>query len=487
MFKAVGLRTHAWNTAIRSILLLSGFPVLLTLMGYAIALFIVSGRAPSVQVGLVEAARLLPVIVPAALALACVWFAIAFLAHNKILDVVTGAKRVTDPREEPRLWHLTEELCISRGMTLPRLAVIETPQRNAFASGLTKQTAGVTVTRGLMDSLDDRELRAVIAHELAHIRNGDARLGVIAAVFVGVITLVTDRVWNVLRFMRFSTGSSRSSSRSSNSNSGGGAMIVLILIGIAIAVAAHVLALVLRMALSRNREYLADAGAVEMTGDADGMIAALRKVEQRAALPQVPEQVRALFLHDSALSGAAGWFATHPPMDKRVGALVEYAGGHDPGPLPPLILDEGGGEAAPLWQDAQPGAAFAGDAPSAAPWSQPAAQGAAPWGGGPAAPPAPDAPGAASPWGAAPAPASASPWGERPAEAPAAAPAAAAPGPAPVLGGPPRSRAQERRDAMAAFVRTGNAAYMDHLARREAARREGKDPDLAAPAPPRSN
>jgi heat shock protein HtpX len=483
MFKAVGLRTHAWNTAIRSILLLAGFPVLLTLMGYAIALFIVSGRAPSVQVGLVEAARLLPVIVPAALALACVWFAIAFLAHNKILDVVTGAKRVTDPREEPRLWHLTEELCISRGMTLPRLAVIETPQRNAFASGLTKETAGVTVTRGLMDALDDRELRAVIAHELAHIRNGDARLGVIAAVFVGVITLVTDRVWNVLRFMRFSTGSSRSSSRSSNSNSsGGGAMVVLILIGIAIAVVAHVLALVLRMALSRNREYLADASAVEMTSDADAMIAALRKVEQRAALPQVPEQVRALFLHDSALSGAAGWFATHPPMDKRVGALVEFAGGHDPGPLPPLILDEGGAEAAPLWQDGQAGAAFAGDAPAAAPWSQPAAPGASPWGGAPAAPPAPDA---ASPWGAAPVPAPVSPWGDRPAEA--AAPTASVPAPPPPAPGPLRSRAQERRDAMAAFVRTGNAAYMDHLARREAARREGKDPDLAAPPPPRSN
>lgn len=479
MFQAVGLRTHAWNTAIRSILLLAGFPVLLVAMGYAIALFLVAGSAPTVQKGLYQAAHLLPVIIPAALAIACAWFAIAFLAQNRILDIVTGARRVTDPREEPRLWHITEELCISRGMTLPRLAVIETPQRNAFASGLTKGTAGVTVTRGLMDALDDRELRAVIGHELAHIRNGDARLGVIAAVFVGVITLVTDRVWNVLRFARFTSGSSRSSSRSSSSSSsrdgGGGAAIVLILIGIAIAIAAHVLALVLRMALSRNREYLADAGAVELTQDADAMISALRKVEQRASMPQVPEQVRAMFLHDSALSNAAaGWFATHPPIEKRIEALVKFAGGHDPGPLPALAPDSPEAEAPPLWQDAPAGAAFAGDAAAPSPWgggpAAPAAGGgeAGPWGDAPM-----PAPPAASPWGAAPAPASPapSPWG--------AAPHATAPA--------PRSRMQERADAMAAFARTGDALYMDNFARREAARRAGQDPDLAAPPPPPRN
>jgi len=438
MLPATGLRTHAWNTAIRSVLLLAGFPLLLTMMGYAIALFIVSGQARTVEEGLVEAARLLPVIVPAALALALVWFAIAFLAHNRILDAITGAKRVTDPRQEPRFWKLTEELCISRGMTLPRLAVIETPQRNAFASGLTRETAGVTVTRGLMDALDDRELRAVIAHELAHIRNGDARLGVIAAVFVGVITLVTDRVWNILRFARFRTGSgtgggrsSRSSSSSSSSsrgNGGGGAMLALILIGIVIAVLAHVLALVLRMALSRNREYLADAGAVEMTGDADAMIGALRKVEQRAAMPAIPEQVRALFLHDAALSGAAGWFATHPPIGKRVETLVRFAGGHDPGPLPALAEETA--EAAPL------------------PWSEEAPAGASGFAGGP--------------------------WSG----------SAGTAASAPILAAP-RSPMQERLDAMAAFARTGNALYMDNLHKRTAARRAGRDPDEAAPAPPR--
>jgi heat shock protein HtpX len=339
MLPATGLRTHAWNTALRSLLLLAGFPLLLGMMGYALALLLVAGEAPTVEEGLRRAAHLLPSIVPLALLVAALWFAIAWFSHNRILDLVTGAKRVSDPREEPRLWKLTEALCISRGMTMPRLAVIETPGRNAFASGLTPKKAGVTVTRGLMEALDDRELSAVIGHELAHIRNGDARLGVIAAVFVGVITLVTDSVWRGLRVMRFTRvgGRSRSSS-SSSSNRGGGGLVVVALIAIAvlIAVLAHLLALVLRMALSRNREYLADAGAVDLTQDPDAMISALRKVEQQPGLGEVPEQVRALFLHDAKLSRAIGWFATHPPVEARVAALVRYAGGHDPGRLPAL-------------------------------------------------------------------------------------------------------------------------------------------------------
>jgi len=260
MLPATGLRTHAWNTALRSILLLAGFPFLLVMMGYAVALFVVAGEAKTVTHGLYLAAGLLPVVIPIALVVAGLWFAIAWVSHNKLLDLVTGAHRIADRAEEKRLWDLTETLCISRGMTMPRLAVIETKARNAFASGLTPRQAGVTVTRGLMEALDDRELSAVIAHELTHIRNGDARLGVIAAVFVGVITLITDLVWRGVRLRRLGRLTMRGSGRSGGSNRGGGAAVVLALIAIAvvIAVLAHLLALVLRMALSRNREYLAD-------------------------------------------------------------------------------------------------------------------------------------------------------------------------------------------------------------------------------------
>ena len=121
-------------------------------------------------------------------------------------------------------------------------------------------------------------------------------------------------------------------------------MLALVAIAILIAILAHLLAVVLRMALSRNREVLADAGAVEMTQDADAMIAALRKVEQRPDLPGVPEQVRALFLHDRALARGPRWFATHPPIEERIALLVRYAGGHDPGKLPDLPDDAEDGE-----------------------------------------------------------------------------------------------------------------------------------------------
>ncbi len=432
--QATGLRTHGWNTALRSILLLAGFPFLLVAMGYAIALFLVAWDAPSIAKGLAQAWRLLPTIIPLALVVAAIWFAIAWKANLRILEIASGAKRVQDPRDEPRLWRLAEELCITRGMTLPRLSVIETPSRNAFAAGLTPDRSMVAVTRGLMDALDDRELSAVLAHELAHIRNGDARLGVIATVFCGVITLVTDGAWNILKAMRHvrlgsGRSSSSSSSRSSSNSGGAGVVVALILIAIVIAVLAHVLAIVLRMALSRNREYLADAGAVEMTQDADAMISALRKVAQRPQLPDVAEQVRALFLHDRALSRNVGWFATHPPIERRIEALVRYAGGHDPGPLPEIEDDP-----APAEDSPDPDATMA-------PWKPEHANAFA---------------GGASPWTA-------------PAEA--------------AL--PPRSDQQERLDAMAAFARTLDPAIMKNQAKREEARREGRNPDEAAPPPPR--
>jgi len=374
MLPATGLRTHAWNTALRSLLLLAGFPFLLAMMGYAVALFVVAGDAKNVMHGLYLAAGLLPVVIPIALVVAGIWFAIAWLAHNRLLDLVTGAHRIADRTQEPRLWDLTETLCITRGMTMPRLAVIETTARNAFASGLTPRRGAVTVTRGLMEALDDRELSAVLAHELAHIRNGDARLGVIAAVFVGVITLITDLVWQGMKFRRLGRIAGRGSrSGRSNSRGGGGVVLALIAIAVVIAVLAHLLALVLRMALSRNREYLADASAVDMTGDPDAMIAALRKVEQSPPMERVPDQVRALFLHDSALSKAAvGWFATHPPMEERIAALVRYAGGHDPGKLPELPAETPAAEAAPWTDPVSDPEATAASAPPSPAWSRPA-------------------------------------------------------------------------------------------------------------------
>lgn len=384
--QAFGLRTHAWNTAWRSMLLLAGFPLLLAVMALGLGLIFGSeqrdlGRA------FANALRNLPGVYVMAWGAAIIWFAIAWAAHNAILDWATGAHPVTRA-EEPRLWNLLENLCISRGMRMPRLAIIETEAMNAYAAGLSRETGSVTVTRGLMNALDDRELAAVLAHELSHIRNGDARLGLIAAVFVGIISLGFDMMTRTRRVARHDRRTSNDDGggwrvRTDSRNSGWAALIGVLLIALAWG-----LATVLRMALSRNREFLADAGAVELTSDPDAMITALRKVEGHADMPEVSPQVRALFLEDASDHALSSLMATHPPIGDRVAALVKFAGGRDPGPIerPAPVAAEG---ETPPWaqQDASdetvriaPGAAAA----PAAPWWQGPAHGtgggASPWG-----------------------------------------------------------------------------------------------------------
>jgi heat shock protein HtpX len=322
MTPTFGLRTHIWNTGLRSVLLLAGFPVLLVLITWAVTLLVVAAEAPRFLDGLRQSVALLPFAVPVALLVTAAWFAVAWFAHQRIIDLLAGARPV-DRAGEKTLFDTMEELSISRGLRTPRLAVIETPARNAFASGLTRDGGAVTVTRGLLEALDRRELRAVLAHELTHIRNGDARLGVVAAVFAGVISLLGEMIWRGIGRGR------RSSSSSSRKGKGGGG--ALILVALAVAAVAWALAIALRMALSRNREYLADAGAVELTADPDAMISALRKIAGRSEIEGLNGQIRALLLHDGANSLGPDWFATHPALEDRIAALIRHGGGREAG------------------------------------------------------------------------------------------------------------------------------------------------------------
>lgn len=344
---AVGLRTHVWNSLWRSALLLAGFPVLLLLLGFALALLLAAGDAPDLFAGFRRALALMPAVVPVVLAVTAIWFAIAWAANQRILDGLTGARRVTR-REEPLLWNLTETLCISRGLGMPRLAVIEAPERNAFASGLSRRTGAITVTRGLIEGLEAGELRAVLAHELTHIRNGDARLAVIAAVFAGVISLPGEMLVRGGRWIRI--GGRRGAGGGSSSGSGrrreDGAAALMVVIALVVMVLAYLLAIGLRFALSRNREFIADAGAVELTQDPDAMIAALRKVSGHSAMPRLPSQVQAMLLDSPEETLGNAWLATHPPLEERIAALVRFAGGRDPGPAPAPP----GAAATPWWR-----------------------------------------------------------------------------------------------------------------------------------------
>lgn len=326
MMRTLGLRTQIWNNALKSILLLAGFPVLLLLIVYGVAVLGVAFDEQEVIPGLIEAARRLPSHIPIAVVAALIWFAIAYLINTRMVRMMTGARPVTRA-QEPRLYNLAENLCISRGLSLPKLCVIETDALNAFAAGVSRPQYMVAVTRGLIDTLDDSELEAVLGHELSHIRNGDARLMMIAAIFVGIISLVTDQMGRVFRvFNGFGT---RSSSGGGKSKGSGWATVILILIALACFLVARLLAVVLRMALSRRREFMADAGAVELTRNPDAMISALRKIEGRSAIANAPTQLQPMYIDLGGKTGFFGLFATHPPIAERVAALVDYAGGRD--------------------------------------------------------------------------------------------------------------------------------------------------------------
>lgn len=317
---AYGLQTHIWNNNLKSILLLSGFPVLLLLLMYGLNVGYVafSTDVPNVASGLRLAAENMYRTWPFAFLGAAVWFLIAWLSHQALINLSTGARSVT--REEaPDLYNLLENLCISRGLAMPKLQIIDSPALNAFASGVSDRTYAITLTRGLVAALDRDELEAVMAHELTHIRNRDVRLLIIAVIFVGIFSFFGEMVFrNVFR-----TGvriGGHASGRKGDSRGGG----FLILIAIALIAVAYILAMVIRFSLSQKREFLADAGAVDLTRNPDGMISALRKISGRSEI-DAPAEVRQMMLDNS--TNFAGIFATHPSIDKRIAALQVYAGG----------------------------------------------------------------------------------------------------------------------------------------------------------------
>ncbi|MGB3455041.1 MAG: M48 family metallopeptidase [Litorimonas sp.] len=319
LIEATGLRTHIWNNNLRSILLLCFFPVLLLGLFYGLLIgFVGFTGSADLQTGFAEAASILPSAAPYALGGAGLWFGIAFFGHNAMINAATRAKPVT-LSEEPRAYRMLENLAISRGLTTPRLMVMETPAMNAFASGIRKENYQITLTRGLMNALDDEELEAVIAHELAHIRHKDVRMLVIAVIFVGIFAFVGETLFRNMFRVNFA--------RSSNHRrSGGGNSGVLILVAFVIVALTYVIALMIRFTMSRKREYMADAGAVELTKNPDAMIRALQKISGNAEMASVPDEVREMALYNPR-NGLAGLFTTHPPIEKRIEALVKYAGG----------------------------------------------------------------------------------------------------------------------------------------------------------------
>ena len=339
---SLGLTSWRSSNNIKSILLLVAFPVLLLfLVGGIFFLFgAVEGGGRSYGYGAWQQFGLEPVLGtgtpfdfavsavvawwPIVFGVAAVWVLIGYLFNDSIIHMATGAQAVKRA-EQPQLYNLLENLCISRGLAVPKLYIIDTDVMNAYASGIDEKSYAITVTRGLLEALDRDEMEAVLAHELTHIIDRDTRLLIITIVFVGMISFIAQLLWSTIRFSAFTRGRSRR----------GGGVIILVAIAAVVMVVGYLLALVLRFALSRRRELLADAGSVELTKNPDALISALTKISQNPVVPHVPSEVRQMFIENPpSFFDIGGLFATHPPIEKRIKVLEEL-GGHPPAVLAP--------------------------------------------------------------------------------------------------------------------------------------------------------
>jgi heat shock protein HtpX len=240
-----------------------------------------------------------------------IWFLIAWAGHAAFIRMATGAKPL-ERRENKRIYNLVENLCIQQGMAMPSVYIIDDDSLNAFASGINKKTYAVTLSKGIIEKLNDEELEGVIAHELTHIRNRDTRLLIISIIFVGIFAFLAQMAMRSLRF-------------GGRGKKGGG---YIILIAIVVTAVCYFISLFLRFGISRSREYLADAGSAEWTKKPYALANALRKIDDDPLIEAVQSKdVAQLFIdnpQEEKKSFLDGMFNTHPPIEKRIQLLEQF-------------------------------------------------------------------------------------------------------------------------------------------------------------------
>lgn len=349
--RSAGLQTHIWNNNLKSLVLLGIYPLLI--MGIvwvcSFAVYEFSGSnsqlirhmqdhdVPTSFMGMdmsgmngksSSSSDLATYFIysywPAILAIVAIWFLISYFFHTSMIAKMAHAHPVTRT-EEPELYNMLENLCIAEGMTMPKFNIIESHSLNAFASGINQKTFTITLTRGLMNRLSAEELEAVIAHELTHIKNRDVRLLMITIVFTGMVGLAAQMVWSTVRYNLYF-------GRSNRDQKGGGVMLLLAIV--VILWIGYFATLIMRFALSRSREYMADAGAVRMTKNPEAMIKALMRISGRDQIPEATADIAFMCVENS--KPFMGMFATHPPIEKRLKAISESTGTLIPDSLPPV-------------------------------------------------------------------------------------------------------------------------------------------------------
>lgn len=317
----VGIQTQQSRNNLRSVFLLLLFPCLVTALLYlSCYLLILFGYGKSMEV------EMMPMVnhfflssLPYTLGVVAIWFLIAYWANTKIINSATDSKPL-DRKENKRVYNLVENLCMSQGMSMPKINIIYDDSLNAFASGINDRTYTITLSSGIIKKLNDEELEAVIGHELTHIRNRDVRLLIISIVFVGIFSMLTEITFYAITHIRV---------RSNSKGSGG--IFLFMLVALLIAAIGFLFASLMRFAISRKREYMADAGAAEMTKKPLALANALRKISADPAIEAVQRKdIAQLFIQNpkkktkGLYSKLSGLFATHPPIEKRIEILEQF-------------------------------------------------------------------------------------------------------------------------------------------------------------------
>ena len=260
-----------------------------------------------------------------------VWFVIAYMSNASMVRHATGA-RPLKRTENPRVYNIVENLCMTCNMDMPKINVVDDPQLNAFASGIDKKSYTVTLTTGIIELLNDDELAGVIGHELTHIRNHDTRLLITSIIFVGILATIPSLVVNMMYNMFwFGGGLSSRNDRDEDGKSNGLSMIAILLVALVCCSVGYFFTLLTRFAISRKREYMADAGGAELSGNPLALASALRKISGDPGLGNVKrEDVAQLFIihpknmSQGVMSFMNSLFATHPETSKRIQILEQF-------------------------------------------------------------------------------------------------------------------------------------------------------------------
>lgn len=249
---------------------------------------------------------------PIVVVMAIVYALIQYFVASKLAMSMTGAKEI-QKEHAPELWRTVENLSIASGMPMPKVYLIDDPAPNAFATGRDPKHAIVGATTGLLQIMDKRELEAVMAHEMSHVRNYDIRVSMIAFGMVSAIGLIADVA---LRMMFFG-----------GNNDNRNVHPVVMIIGLAVVVLAPILATITQLAISRQREYLADSSGALLTRDSEGMASALGKLQAYGRpMKKQSTSTANLFLSNPLKPGFfAKLFSTHPPLEDRIARLRETA------------------------------------------------------------------------------------------------------------------------------------------------------------------